>query len=108
MIYDELLKKNKLKVKTIQPIIIYYKDSISHSECYDISRNKRLDIDDIDDSYELDILETDDSIQVMIPRKAVCTLTRSLNSDCTLTYKNIETDLSFDEEMEYFFEIIEE
>lgn len=110
MILDRLSREGKLSVHTTQPLIIYYKDQNSHSECWDKSRNKWLDVNDIDDSYELDIMDQSDTISVMIPRGAKCILRKTTpNADCTVEYNNIETDLLFeDEPIESFFEIIEE
>lgn len=111
MILNELIAKGKLTVRTIQPLIVYYKDNNSHSECYDRSRNKWLDIDDIDDSYGLDVMEeSDDCVSVMIPEGRKCRISKSSpNVDCFLEYNNIELDLLFeDEPIDSFFEIVED
>lgn len=110
MILDELNRKGKLTVRTIQPLCIYSKDSCSYSECWDNSKNDSLNIDDIDDSYGVDIVENSYRIDVYIPRSATCILKKSVpNVDCTVYYKNIECDLLFEEEpIDMYFEIVED
>lgn len=112
MIKNDLLLKGKLEAKTTQPLIIYHKDLISHSECYDTAKNKWLDVNDIDESYELDIIENNDndSVDVMIPkdRRVILRKPSNYDSDCLIEYKNIEVELMFeDEPMDLFLEEIE-
>lgn len=111
MILEQLRQRGRLTVRTIQPLAICYRDCNSHTECWDKSRDTSLEIENIDDSYRLDVVHiSDDVTEVMIPRGAKCTLIKSSpNVDCTLDYINIETDLVFEEEpIESFFEIIDD
>jgi hypothetical protein len=111
MIRDNLFANGKLVARTIQPLVIYYKDSTSHNECYDIDKNKPLDINDIDDSYGLEVDDSrEDCVTVMIPRGVRVKLRKpsSADFDCKIEYKNIEIELTFeDEPMDSFFEELE-
>lgn len=109
MILEQLEQQNKLTVITNQPICIYTKTKNSYSECYDHNMNSSLDVKNIDESYQLDVVNYDDSIAVYIPRNAKCTLYNTYpNSDCGIIYKNIECDLIFeDEPIDNFFTVEE-
>lgn len=111
MLLDVLNNKGKVDVFVTQPLCIYTKTSNSYSECWDIITNDNLELDNIDESYGLDLVETGDRIDVYIPRNARCTLKKPSNPnlDCTVVYKNIECDLYFeDEPIDTYFDIIEE
>lgn len=108
-ILEELKAKGKLEAVTTQRLSIYYKDQISESICYDSNKNDELDPSNIDDSYGLEVEETDDTVEVFIPKNArVLLLNISANIDCAVRYKNIECDLIFeDDPIESYFEIVE-
>ncbi len=106
-------ENGRLNVRTTQPLIIFRKDLNSHTHCYDNSTGRELDIDDlIDQEYGLDVSISDDNsvIDAMIPQNVKCILLKSSpNVSCTLEYKHIKIDLTFeDDPMDYFFEILEE
>lgn len=109
MILNELNRNKQLRVITTQPLCIYTKTLHSYSACWNNATNNELNVDDIDDSYGLDIEERGEIINVYIPRNAICTLKKTApNVDCTIFYNNIECDLTFEEEpMDNYFEIIE-
>ena len=109
MLLDELNRKGKITAFVTQPVCIYTKTPNSYSECWDNLTNDILELDNIDDSYGLDIVETGDVINVFIPRNARCILKKANpNVDCTVVYKNIEYDLLFeDEPIDYYLEIME-
>lgn len=110
MILKELEKHGKLRAITTQPFCIYTKTLNSYSVCWNNTTNNELNIDDIDDSYGLDIEERGDTIYVYIPKNAICTLKKtSPNVDCTIIYKNIECDLVFDDDsINDYLEILDE
>lgn len=111
MLLKELNERSKLTVYTTQPVCIFSKSSQSWSECWDNNTSSILDISKIDDSYGLDLVESNNRIDVYIPRNAKCILTKpdNPNMDCTIVYKNIECDLSFeDDAIELYFDISEE
>ena len=100
MILEQLEQQNKLTVIT--------KTKNSFSECFDSNTNSSLEIENIDDSYQLDIVDHDDYIDVYIPRNAKCTLIKNPQVDCTIKYKYIECDLVFeDEPIDNFFTVEE-
>lgn len=110
MILDELNKNKKIDVYTTQALCIYSKDDISYSDCWDNNTNSELEIENIDDSYGLDIVESGNRIDIYIPKNARCVLKHSpnINSDCIVCYKNIECELVFeDEPIDVYFEKIE-
>ena len=109
MLLDELNRNGKLSVMTIQPMCIYTKTLDSYSICWDKFLDKELDIEDIDDSYGLEIEKRGDVLIVYIPRNAKGTIKKTNpNADCTIFYKNIECDLVFeDEPIDYYLEIME-
>lgn len=109
MILDELNKNGRLNVCAIQPLCIYTKTLNSYSVCWDNITNNELNVDNIDDSYGLDIEERGDTINVYIPRNAKCVIKKTApNVDCTVFYKNIECDLLFeDEPIDSYFNIID-
>ena len=103
MLLDELNSKGKITAFVTQPLCIYTKTPNSYSECWDNLTNDSLELDNIDDSYGLDIVETGDVINVCILKKA------SPNVDCTVVYKNIECDLLFeDEPIDTYFDAVDE
>lgn len=111
MLLDALNSKGKLTVFVIQPLCIYTKTSNSYSECWDNLTNDNLELDNIDESYGLDLVETGDRIDVYIPRNSRCILKKPSNPnlDCTVEYKNIECDLYFeDEPIDMYFDVVEE
>lgn len=110
MLLDELNSKGKITAFVTQPLCIYTKTPNSYSECWDNLTNDSLELDNIDDSYGLDIVETGDVINVFIPRNARCILKKSSpNVDCTVVYKNIECDLLFeDEPIDTYFDAVDE
>ena len=110
MLLDELNKQGKITVFVEQPLCIYSKDNVSYSSCWDNSTNDELDLDRVDESYGLDMVENGDRIDVYIPRNAKCVLKKAgPNIDCTVVYKNIECDLLFeDEPIDMYFSIIDE
>lgn len=108
MIYEELQNNDIIEVYTTQPLCIYTKTNTSYSECFDTNYNDQLDIDNIDDSYQLEVIKNDDRIDVFIPNGVKCSLKKaSPNSDCLVIYKNIKCELVFDEPIDNFFEIID-
>lgn len=110
MLLDELNSKGKITAFVTQPLCIYTKTPNSYSECWDNLTNDSLELDNIDDSYGLDIVETGDVINVFIPSNARCILTKKANPnvDCTIVYKNIECDLLFeDEPIDTYFDVAE-
>lgn len=109
MILEQLKLKKSLEVRTICPLCIYTKNAYSESECWDTSRNKEFDPTYVNSSYELDIINKEDTTYVYIPKGAKCTIKDiNPNTDCTVYYKNIECDLVFeDESIEEYFEIVE-
>jgi len=109
MLLNELNKNGKIDVFTTQPLCIYTKTLSSYSECWNNITNTSLNVDDIDESYGLDIEDKGDIINVYIPINARCVLKRTTpNVDCTIFYKNIECDLIFeDEPIDSYFEILE-
>lgn len=110
MILEELNRNKRLEVYTTQALCIYSKDNNSYSECWDNNTNSNLDLDNIDDSYCLDIVDSGNRIDVYIPRNSKCILkpASSINADCIICYKNIECELTFeDEPIEIYFEILE-
>jgi len=108
-ILDELKIKNKLLVITTQKLLIYYKNEVSESACYNILTHTELKPTDLDDSYGLDLEIKENEFFIYIPKGAKCTLKRIVpNVDCTVFYKNIECDLVFDgEPIDDYFGIIE-
>ena len=113
MILEQLRHKNKLRVNLLQPLVILYKDLTASNTCWDMSLNKKLDVNDIDDSYGLDVVDPDgnDVVEVLIPKGATCVLEKtSSDVDCTVKYKNVECDLTFDnmDDVDCFFEVIDE
>ncbi len=109
MILEELNKNDKIDVILTQPLCIYSKGLTFQSKCWDINLNKWLEADDIDDSYGLDIIETGERIDVYIPRNARCILKKAgADIDCVVAYKNIECDLTFeDEPIDMYFDILD-
>lgn len=56
MTMSEMLYRNgHIRVTTTRPLCIYMQTRISQSECLDITTNDNLKLDNIDDSYGLDI-----------------------------------------------------
>lgn len=110
MLLDVLNNKGKVDVFVTQPLCIYTKTPNSYSECWDNLTNDNLELDNIDDSYGLNLVETGDVINVFIPRNARCILKKaSPNVDCTVVYKNIECDLLFeDEPIDTYFDAVDE
>lgn len=110
MLLDELNRKGKITALVTQPLCIYTKTTNSYSECWDNLTNDSLELDNIDDSYGLDIVETGDVINVFIPINARCILKKANpNVDCIVVYKNIECDLLFeDETIDTYFEAVDE
>lgn len=117
MLLDKLYAKGKLNVITTIPINICYTEDVSKSKCRDILRNKDLDINDIDDDYELDIEEKEDGrINIMIPADRKCILFRaSARPNFIINYKNVEAELSVESDIagdgtdiDYFFNELEE
>ena len=113
MILEQLRERDRLKVTLLQPLVVLYKDLTTSNNCWDTSLNKKLDVKDIDDSYGLDVVDSDgnDIVEVLIPKGAVCTFMKTSPSiDCTVRYKNIECDLTFDnmDDIDCFFEVIDE
>ncbi len=111
MLLDELNRKGEITAFVTQPLCIYTKTSNSYSECWDNLTNDSLELDNIDDSYGLDIVETGDVINVFIPINARCILKKATNPnvDCTVVYKNIECDLLFeDEPIDTYFDAVDE
>lgn len=110
MLLDALNSNGKVTAFVTQPLCIYTKTSNSYSECWDNNTNSSLELDNIDDSYGLDLVETGDRIDVYIPRNAKCILKKAgPNVDCTIVYKNIECDLLFeDEPIDMYFDVVEE
>lgn len=98
MILEKLHDNGKLSVILDRPLCIYSKDINWSSNCWDLSINAELNTKNIDESYGLDVVERNDRVDVYIPRNAKCTLrkARDLAIDCTVIYKNIECDLTFD------------
>ena len=112
MLLDELNRKGKITALVTQPLCIYTKTTNSYSECWDNLTNDSLELDNIDDSYGLDVVETGDVINVFIPINARCILEKANanpNVDCIVVYKNIECDLLFeDETIDTYFEAVDE
>ena len=117
MLLDKLYAKGKLQVITTSPINVCYTELTSRNKCRDISRNKDLDINDIDEDYELDVEERDDGrTNIMIPAGKKCTLFRaSGRPNFIINYKNIEIELSIESDIygdgtdiDYFFDEITE
>jgi len=110
MLLDELNSKGEITAFVKQPLCIYTKTPTSYSECWDNLTNDSLELDNIDDSYGLDIIGTGDVISAFIPRNVRCILTKANpNVDCTVVYKNIECDLLFeDETIDTYFDVVEE
>lgn len=108
-ILEELKTKGKLEVLTTQKLCIYTKDQVSESECLDTNKKTQLNVENIDDSYGLEIQENGDIVEVYIPKNARVFLRKgSPNIDCTVLYKNIECDLFFeDEPIDNYFELVE-
>ena len=117
-ITEKYLRENGYaKVTTMQPLFVYHKDLESETICYDISKGAEveLDINDIDDSYGLDVVINDtdpDNINVMIPTGVVAEL-RYVNksgANILVKYKNIELFIDFEnvessDPLSEFFEI---
>lgn len=104
---NELRANRKMDVVTTQPVGIYTKTLTSYSNCWDILNNDNLELDNIDESYGLDVVELPDRFDVYIPKGAKCVIIHgdNPNVDCTIRYKNIECDLIFeDEPIDSFFE----
>ena len=100
-----------IKVITKLPICVFSKDLTSYSSCEDLLYHDQLDIDNIDDSYELDIVEYNERYDVYIPIDHCCTLYKTSNPNyhCTLVYKNIKCDICFeDEPIDNYFDVINE
>ena len=110
MLLSELNSKGEITAFVKQPLCIYTKTPTSYSECWDNLTNDILELDNIDDSYGLDIVETGDVINVFIPSNARCILKKANpNVDCAVVYKNIECDLLFeDETIDTYFDVVEE
>lgn len=110
MILEMLKDKGKLNVFVTRPVVIYTKCLDSYSECWDRLNNCQLDVDNIDDSYCLDSVQSNDKIDVYIPSGAMCILEQSgPNTDCKIVYKNIECELLFDgDPIDQYFDIIED
>lgn len=108
-ILDELKIKNKLSVITTQRLLVYYRNEVSESSCYNIATHTDLKPTDLTDTYGLDLIIKDNEFFIYIPKGAKCTLKRTVpNVDCTVFYKYIECDLLFeDEPIDDYFEIIE-
>lgn len=105
---------NGIKVIVKIPVCVYYesKNGYSESECEDLNIGGLLSLDNIDDSYGLSILEEGDGYIVNIPSETTCILKRGSNAnyDCQVIYKNIRSDLCFDEDeytIDDYFEIEE-
>ena len=107
MILEQLNHLDKITVITTQPLCIYTKCNNVESECWDNETNSQLDINNIDDSYNLNVIKDNERIDVFIPSNVTCILKKTNpNTDCTVIYKNIECDLLFeDEPIDNFFTI---
>lgn len=112
-----LIENGSADAITIQPLFVYHKDLSYETICYDVSKGttEELDINNIDDSYGLDIIvsETDSSvIDVMIPIGAKVNLRyiNKNNANILVKYKNIELIIDFEtvessDPLSEFFEI---
>ena len=101
----ELLRNSDgrgIAVRVVIPVCIYYesKDGYSESECEDTNLGGMLTLDNIDDSYKLDICEDSYGYIVNIPVGTKCIIKRGPNPnyDCTVSYNFIKADLSFEED----------
>lgn len=105
------IENKGVKVITTLPICIFSKDVTSYSSCEDLLYHDQLDIKNIDESYELDIVEANDRYDVYIPIDRTCKLFKTSNPNyhCTLLYKNIKCDICFeDEPIDNYFDVIKE
>ena len=113
-----LQEKGKVEVIPTQPLLVFYQahnKQCGYNEVVDNnSKDGWLSIKNIDDSYGLNVITTDeDDYEVYIPANHKCIITKGSNpNNFVIHYRHIEVETTFEEdEVEFWnniFTIIEE